>query len=507
MSLSARMNLFIAVIFFGVAGGSGLSIVRTIDMRADARVVNHASSVRGLTQRLVKLELQGQPQAELIAELDAVVRGLLEGSDPLGLPAATDAAFRQELEAVRTAWQPLKELIQQARTNPARRPDLLAASETYFQKTHAAVLAAEAYSSDKARQATLIITVGTLLVLLILAAVWYTMHVRVVGPIAVISRRLEEVARGDLTVAVPGGGQDEIGALVRAANATIERVRKMVTEAGTASLELASVAEEMSGSTLRIAQSNDQMSARVGDVATAAEQMNATVTETARNTGEVNAAAVRAQTVATEGASVISQTVQAVQEIARVVEQAAATVRSLGAESQKIGLVIQVIEDIADQTNLLALNAAIEAARAGEHGRGFAVVADEVRKLAEKTVKATKEIADTIAAIQGESQRVVAAIDNGMETVSRGRQLGERAGAAICDIEAEVGKATEQARQIATATEQLAATTHEVTTNLEEIAQSVQSNSSSTAELAHTAEAVAERSAELKTLTQRFRVT
>ena len=210
--------------------------------------------------------------------------------------------------------------------------------------------------------------------------------------------------------------------------------------------------------------------------------------------------------MATEGATVIAQTVQAVQEIAQVVEQAAVTVRSLGVESEKIGVVIQVIEDIADQTNLLALNAAIEAARAGEHGRGFAVVADEVRKLAEKTVTATKEISKTIAAIQGESGRVAAAIDDGMQSVRRGRELGDRAGAAIRDIETEVGRATEQTRQIATATEQLAATTRDVSSNLEEIAQAVQANSTATSELAGTAESVALRAEELKQLTRRFRI-
>ncbi|MDF1551438.1 MAG: methyl-accepting chemotaxis protein [Deferrisomatales bacterium] len=506
MTISARMSLFLAVIFLGVAGGSGLSVYRTLDLLHDTRVINQTGVLQGATQRLVKLELQGQPQGELRGTLDALLTGLLEGSTALDLPAARDPEFREKLEAVGVAWTELKRGVEQARGDPSLRPGVLAASEAYFRKTNAAVVAAEALARSKVTQSTLIITGGTLLVLIILAAVWYTLNSRVARPIATISRRLAEVAQGDLTVNVPGGGQDEIGELVRAANSTIESVRQMVTEASTASLEMASVAEEMSASTIHIAKSNDHVSARVGDVATAAEQMNATVADTARNTAEVDRAAVRARTVATEGATVIAQTVQAVQEIAQVVEQAAVTVRSLGDESEKIGVVIQVIEDIADQTNLLALNAAIEAARAGEHGRGFAVVADEVRKLAEKTVTATKEISKTIAAIQGESGRVAAAIDDGMQSVSRGRELGARAGVAIRDIETEVGRATEQTRQIATATEQLAATTRDVSSNLEEIAQAVQANSSATSELAHTAESVALRAEELKALTRRFRI-
>ena len=115
------------------------------------------------------------------------------------------------------------------------------------------------------------------------------------------------------------------------------------------------------------------------------------------------------------------------------VEQAAAAVRSSGQESEKIGMVVQVIEDIADQTNLLALNVAIEAARAGEHGRGFSVVA-EVRNLAEKTVRATCEIFDTVGAIQEQSRRALAAMQQSSGTVTAGREMGEKAGAAIGEI-------------------------------------------------------------------------
>ena len=127
------------------------------------------------------------------------------------------------------------------RGDPSLRPGVLEASEAYFQMTNAAVFAAEAFARGKVSQSILVITVGTLLVLIILGAVWYTMQSRVARPIAMICRSLAEVAQGDLTVTVLGGGRDEIGLLVQAANATIESVRRMVTEASAASLEMASV--------------------------------------------------------------------------------------------------------------------------------------------------------------------------------------------------------------------------------------------------------------------------
>ncbi len=297
---------------------------------------------------------------------------------------------------------------------------------------------------------------------------------------------------------------DEFDRLAHWFNQFVDRVRHLVRQADVASQEVAATAEQLAAATAQIASGNEQMSAQASSVATGAEQMSATVQDVVRNTGLVTEAADTARRTATEGGEVIGRTVTSVQRIADEVEAASATVRALGEEAERIGTVVQMIEDIADQTNLLALNAAIEAARAGEHGRGFAVVADEVRKLAEKTVKATQEIGQTIASIQGESRRVVEAIDQGMETVAQGRELGERAGNAIHEIEGQVSSAAEQIQQIATATEELSATIRQMADNMEEIAVGTDQNTRAASEIAVTADALSKKAERLRDMTAEF---
>ncbi len=297
---------------------------------------------------------------------------------------------------------------------------------------------------------------------------------------------------------------DEFDRMAHWFNLFVDRVRHVVRRVGEASDELVGISGELSSATSQIASANEQVAAQSQAVATGGEQMTATVQEVAGNTGLVRAAAEAARTSATEGSAVVSRALDAMRDIARVVEEAATTVRGLGERSDQIGTVIQVIEDIADQTNLLALNAAIEAARAGEHGRGFAVVADEVRKLAEKTVRATREIGETVASIQAETRRAVEAIDQGIGSVRKGRELGEKAGGAIQEIEGQVSRAAGQTHQIAVATEELSATVQEVAANMDQIARGVAQNTDAAAQLARTAEAVAAKAEGLQRLTSSF---
>jgi methyl-accepting chemotaxis protein len=329
---------------------------------------------------------------------------------------------------------------------------------------------------------------------------------RIIGPLGKGVAFAQAIAEGDLTANIDIRQRDEIGQLVEAMNKMAENLRQVIGQVADSSLELASAAEELSVSTSQMASSNEEVSSQSQTVASASEEMSATVEDVARSVTAVREASERASDSASGGAAVISQALEAMREIASVVQQSTPTVRALGEESQRISVVLDVIEDIADQTNLLALNAAIEAARAGEHGRGFAVVADEVRKLAERTVKATEEITQIIGSIQTETQEAVEAMDEGQQAVHKGTELGEKTGEASRDIETQVSQSSLQTQQIAAAIQQLSATTHDVATNMESLANNVEQNSSATTGIARTADTVAQKAESLKDLTGRFQI-
>lgn len=504
MTVSKRVAILMVVVFLTVLAALGLAHRQVQDMQFDSRVVNHAGIVRGAAQRLVKLELSHQPNDELISRLDKLVIALLDGDDELRLPKAEEEIFIEKMEAVRTAWGDLRAVIIAHRNDSNLAGTLLSKSEAYFGKTNDAVFAAEEASKKKISDFGVGLFAVGVVSSLIIAMVWWTMHSRVARPIRVVSDLLIQISKGDLTVKFDSVGKDEISVLGRAGNVMLEEINRLIVEANESSVSLARLSEQLYISTIQISSSNRNVSSQAESVASAAVEMSATVQEVARNTSQVYISAENARKAADDGTDIISRVVSAIHDIAEVVEKASQTARVLGVESEKIGMVVQVIEDIADQTNLLALNAAIEAARAGESGRGFAVVADEVRKLAEKTVKATQEISRTVESIQTESHRAVSAIAQGMETVSKGRELGEHAGVAIQSIKNQVDVAAEQTSQIASATEELAATALDTAKNVDQISEAVQQTTQSSMGVENVASKVVGKAEELYSITQRF---
>jgi methyl-accepting chemotaxis protein len=206
------------------------------------------------------------------------------------------------------------------------------------------------------------------------------------------------------------------------------------------------------------------------------------------------------------GAAVVQETIVGMQMIADKVRESAHTVEALGARSNQIGAIVGTIEDIADQTNLLALNAAIEAARAGEQGRGFAVVADEVRALAERTTRATREIGEMIKAIQSETSGAVLSMEQGVREVEKGMDSSRRSGDALEQILEGINEVTMQVHQIATAAEEQTAVTGEISVNIHQITDVVHQTANGAHETADAAAALAQLAKDLEVLVGRFKL-
>jgi len=328
----------------------------------------------------------------------------------------------------------------------------------------------------------------------------------IVAPVQEGTKVLEIMANGDLTPRVTGDYKNDHKILKDSINLLGESLENVIRDVTEAVAATASASSQISSSSEEMAAGAQEQSAQATEVAGAVEQMTSTILETTRNASQANKDAKEAGKVANEGGSVVEETVIGMNRIAEVVSRAAGTVKDLGKSSDKIGEIIQVIDDIADQTNLLALNAAIEAARAGEQGRGFAVVADEVRKLAERTTKATKEIASMISTIQKETGGAVASMDEGTEEVEKGRELANRAGESLKKIIESSKSVVDVINQVASASEEQSSAAEQISKNIESISSVTQESAAGTQQIARASEDLNRLTDNLQNLITKFKI-
>lgn len=276
------------------------------------------------------------------------------------------------------------------------------------------------------------------------------------SPLQRLLQQAELVANGDLTSHLDYNrfSEDEIGTLARAFGRMQQNLRTLVQELTSAVEQLSSAAEEVSTIAEQSAQGQQRQQSEITYLATAMNEMSSTVNEVARSTTQAATAAQQANHEAVAGGGVVNETLQAIQRVANEVELVTRVVQELDQDSSRIGVVLEVIRGIADQTNLLALNAAIEAARAGEQGRGFAVVADEVRTLAKRTQQSTQEINSIIGTLQQRGKEAVQATQAGQQMVGLCVQRAEQAGHSIEVIATSVADISDMNTHIATATEE-----------------------------------------------------
>jgi len=359
-----------------------------------------------------------------------------------------------------------------------------------------------AYSS--ARLTTVVVLCGTIVVGLGLA-LWLARMIG--GPLreAAEQMRTAEQQR-DLTVHLKADTEDEVGQICTSFNGFVKTLHNVITQlAGTAD-HVASASEEISSSAEQQAQSASTQKDQTTQVATALQEMNVTVQQVSENSSKASDASRKAAETARHGGAIVDETLAKMQVIAASVRSTAGRVEELGKSSDQIGRIIGVINDIADQTNLLALNAAIEAARAGEQGRGFAVVADEVRKLAERTTTATKEIAQMIQTVQQETKQAVGAMEEGTRQVEEGVATTNKAGEALREIIQMSEQVGDMIAQIATAATEQSSATDEINRSMEQISSLVKESASGAQQSAQACQDLSGMAFELQKIVSNFKV-
>jgi len=318
---------------------------------------------------------------------------------------------------------------------------------------------------------------------------------------------VQEIAANNLALAdMEIKSDDEIGKAGAALNQMKNNLRELIQAiAGTAE-HVASASEEISSSATLQAQGAETQKDQAAQAATAMQEMSSTVLQVSENSSKAADSSRRAAETARQGGSIVNQTLTEMQSIADSVSSTARKVEELGKSSDQIGRIIGVIDDIADQTNLLALNAAIEAARAGEQGRGFAVVADEVRKLAERTTSATKEIAQMIRTVQEETKVAVSAMEDGTKQVERGVKSTAQAGDSLKMIIQASEDVGEMIMHIATAATEQSSATEEINNNMEQIARLVKESAEGAQQSAKACQDLSGLALDLQKMVSRFRL-
>jgi methyl-accepting chemotaxis protein len=329
---------------------------------------------------------------------------------------------------------------------------------------------------------------------------------KILGVVREGTKALVVISGGDLTARMVGEYKNNYANYQKQINNVGESLENVVRKVTDAVAATASASSQISASSEEMAAGSQEQSAQTGEVATAVEQMTSTILETSKNADNAAQNAKNAGKLAKEGGRVVDETVNGMVRIADVVKKSAETVQALGKNSDQIGEIVQVIDDIADQTNLLALNAAIEAARAGEQGRGFAVVADEVRKLAERTTKATKEIAGMIKQIQKDTGDAVVSMQQGTIEVENGKQLADKAGESLKEIIKGADEVVDIITQVATASQEQSAAAEQISQNIESINNVTHQSAAGAQQIARAAEDLNRLTNDLQNAISHFKI-
>jgi methyl-accepting chemotaxis protein len=329
----------------------------------------------------------------------------------------------------------------------------------------------------------------------------------VIKPVEKIRDLLVRVARDyDFTLQANYRANDEIGVMVTAFDSMVSSLRGSFQSIQSKIREVRSGMDALSTGARQVADSSAQQSSSSSAMAASVEEMTVSINTVSDSADEARTLAHEAGEIANQGGAIIEQTVKEMVMIANAVRQASGAIESLGRESEQISSVVQVIKEVADQTNLLALNAAIEAARAGEQGRGFAVVADEVRKLAERTTQSTGDISSMIGKIQTSGKEAVSEMEQMVKQVESGQSLAQEAGERIRSILEGTAKVVQAVSEISNALKEQSSASHDIARHVESVAQMTDENSAAAGESADGVQRLGQLAKEVDDIVEQFRV-
>jgi len=317
---------------------------------------------------------------------------------------------------------------------------------------------------------------------------------------------LETMAHGDLTQHIVVNRRNEISTMLRAMERLQGSMRDIITGIQTTAYQLTGASGELSSSSSKIAQGTERASSQSESVSSAVDEMAAVSNDIALSCQRMADRAGSTDSATRKGEETIAHMAAMMGEIERLVVGTMDEVKALGTNSERIGDIVVAIQEIADQTNLLALNAAIEAARAGEQGRGFAVVADEVRRLAERTTSSTREIQSIIGSLQGDVKKVVGSMERSANSVRAGTEDVQHSSRAISSIQEQIGPLLEYVAQVAIAAEEQSATSATITESMRQITGVVHDAATGAHHSEQAAADLARSALDLKTVVGRFRL-
>ncbi|MDZ4019988.1 methyl-accepting chemotaxis protein [Pseudomonas sichuanensis] len=411
--------------------------------------------------------------------------------------------FEQSVQSYRDAVRQFRDAVASIATARAEMTvqgaDIVKRSDALYQ------IQIERRDIESAQARSLQIT-ATLLALLVgvLAAVIITRQIT--RPLRETLQAVEQIAGGDLTQNLRVTRRDELGVLQQGIGRMGTTLRELITGIRDGVTQIASAAEELSAVTEQTSAGANSQKVETDQVATAMHEMAATVQEVARNAEQAAFAATNADGEARGGDKVVGEAISQIERLAQEVKRSTDAMTLLQQESQKIGSVMDVIKSVAEQTNLLALNAAIEAARAGEAGRGFAVVADEVRGLAQRTQQSTEEIEGLIASLQHGTQQVAEAMNGSRSLTDSSVELARKAGGSLENITRTVSNIQSMNQQIAAAAEQQSAVAEEISRSILNVRDVSEQTAAASDETAASSVELARLGGHLQTLVSQFRV-